>query len=117
MRYFPILIILECCASIQKPIAQIPSSQPSEPGFVMIDSGMKVPADGFFISVPDTKVWLKNQRIKEINLEEQIAERTLERDNASKQIVKEEWVTRWGIPVTGVLGIVIGVAVGSLFHR
>lgn len=113
MRAFCLISIaaISCAPALRPVAASMPSSMETG-GYELVSEGEPARADGFFLTVEAARSTLKSQRLHELDLQEQIAERTLERDNAAKQLSRDELLARWGIPVTGVVGLIVGGILG-----
>ncbi len=67
--------------------------------------------------MPNARAALTAQRMFELDLQSQLAAAKLERDVADKQLAKDEWLSRWGLPLGGTVGIVVGLIVGVVAAR
>ena len=97
-----------CAASLQP--TSMPASAETE-AYVSINQAEPAPADGFFLSIPAARAVLKAQRLRELDLQEQLAEADLQRDAAEKKEALDIWCARWCLPI----GLVLGIAGGSAF--
>lgn len=103
-------ILANSCAASRVVPASMPASMETG-GAELVQQGEKARADGVFFTIPAFRDNLLTMRLREIDLNEQIAESNLQRDAADKKVVAENWCLRWCLPI----GLIVGTFTGGAF--
>ncbi len=80
--------------------------------YELIGAGERAREDGLFLTIPAARDVLKAQRMKEIDLQEQLAEKELEHDSDAKALKLDAFCQRWCFPLGILLGTVGGTFAG-----
>jgi hypothetical protein len=79
--------------------------------YELIEQGTPARADGLFLTIPAAHEMLKAQRMREIDLQEQLAESQAQQQADEKRLALDQFCAKWCLP----LGIVAGLAIGGGF--
>lgn len=108
MRWLMISILASSCAAAT--VKPQPSSMETAQ-YELIEAGQPAREDGLFLTIPAARDVLKAQRMKEIDMQEQLAQTQLERDDGAKALKLDAFCQRWCFP----LGVLAGSLVGGGF--
>lgn len=104
-----IVLLVSACAHVQAPASQ-PASMPGR--FIVVDAGEVIYEQGIYAPVAVARSYLKAKSDYELGLQEDNAQMKAQRDADAKQLAKEDWLARWGLPTGGAVGLVVGVILG-----
>jgi hypothetical protein len=106
-----ISIAASSCAAVRAQPASQPASM-SASGYELVSEGEPARADGLFLTIPSAREMLKAQRLRELDLQEQLAESNLQRDAADKQLALDQFCAKWCLPLGLIGGTILGGAFG-----
>lgn len=121
MRTSIIAIVLAAtsCASVRVAPASQPSSLPDE--YMAVTPGYMVPEPGFYLTMAGAVNELTLQSNHELEIQKQLKIMQLERDTDAKQLSRDEWCSRWCLPLGVVGGLIAGIlgssAVFAVLHH
>lgn len=108
MRYSTAITLLLAvnCATVKPKPATLPASLP---WFVDAPQGSSAPSDGWFLSDDAGRAFLRAQAVKHFTDEETIGQLKLQLGDETTQAAVHEWAYRYGLPVAGGVGLVLGI--------
>lgn len=88
------------------------STLPTE--YISVHPGFVASEPGFFLSLPGAVAELIAQSNHELEIQKQLTIMQKERDADAMQMARDEWCSKWCLPLGGLGGVVVGAILGGV---